>query len=134
MRRGDPATSRQREDKTRSSKLGRSILELKIGFAGTKRAPKSPRDHQEGAQDGSKTILRQSSAARIEKKRPKRDPREPKEQKDQSVSAHLGRSGGPKLLPSDPQEHPREAQEGPKTLSRPSPYRKPRFFKNRRMC
>ena len=46
---------------------------------------------------------------------------------------HLGGSGGPEVLPRHPQEHPRGAQEGPKTLSRPSSYRKPRFFKNRRL-
>ena len=86
------------------------LLELKIGSAGKRRAPKSLRDHQKGAQGSSKTLLRQSSAARIEKKRPKRDPREPKERRGQSVSALLGRSGSPK----GPQETPKSAQEEPK--------------------
>ena len=69
VRRGDPTPSRQREHKTRSSKLGRSVLQLNIGFAGTKQIPKTPRDHQEGDQESSKTLLRPSSAVRIEEKR-----------------------------------------------------------------
>ena len=59
------------------------------------------------------------------KKRPKRDPREPKERERQSVSFLLGRSGGPKVLPREPEEHPRGAQESSKTFSRQSSDRKP---------
>ena len=98
------------------SKLGKAVLIIKTSLAGTKTAPKGPREHQKRAKDGPRTLPRPPSAARSEPTRPKRVPRRIWRPSLVDPEARRSSQETPRRAPRAPQRRPREPQNALKTI------------------